>query len=208
MRGLGNRRERHQLTARDGSGGVFIGLADIDQANAGGGRQQLVEFIDRNGRDCGHGAVGRGVCLWIRDVKKARTFAAERAIGIRRKGDLAKAIAQGIVAGHVTDRRFADTGDQLDRFHRLHAAHDARESADHSRLCATRHRAGSGEFRQEATVARSTPMRGKDGHLPFKLLNRGVDQWDLAKKCRIIGEKARGEIVRAIDDHIAPFAER
>src|SRR5262249_6982583 len=106
----------------------------------------------------------------------------------------------------TTGKAVAAAEDQLDRFHRLDGADNARQHAEHSAFSARRHKTGRGRFGIQAAVAR-TVGHAENGGLALETENRAVDIRLAEQDARIVYQIARWEIVGAVDDDVEIFEQ-
>ncbi len=102
----------------------------------------------------------------------------------------------------AAQRGLAEAGKELDRFHRLKTSNHTREHAQDTGFTSCRDGPFGRWFRQEAAVTRSTEVGSEDGELSFELKDGPVDERHLQKKGSVIGGKAGGEVVGAIEEGI------
>ena len=100
----------------------------------------------------------------------------------------------------TSEWRPANSSEELDRLHSLQASNDSREHAQDSGLRSCRH----GTFRrwlgEQAAVAGATEVWGEDRDLAFELGDGSVDERFLLEKGGVVGAKAGGKIIGAIED--------
>ena len=139
--------------------------------------------------------------LVIDQFSKRGVFAANGAVGIFAQVHLVKLHIQGIVQQQTADHRFAHAQNQLHRFGCLDSANRAGQNAEYPALGAAGHQPGRRWFWEEAAIAR--PFLGvKDRRLPLKTEDAAVNVRFAQQHTGIVGQVARGEIVRAVDNDV------
>ena len=101
-----------------------------------------------------------------------------------------------------SERRCADSGEELNRFHRLHRSNHSREHAQDTSFGSCRDGSFGWYLWQETTIARTSEVGSEDRYLSLELKNGGVDQRLLEKVGRVICGKASGEVIGTIEDGI------
>src|ERR1700733_1002131 len=133
-------------------------------------------------------------------------IAAHRATVILAQLQFAELHRQRIEKQQTAFQAFASAQDELDCFHGLDRADDARKHTKHSTLSARRHEAGRRWFRIQAAVAR-TVRHAEDSDLALKSENGAVHVRLAEKDARVVYEIASGKIVRAINDNVEILEE-
>ena len=126
---------------------------------------------------------------------------ADGAVRVAAQPHLVERGVERVEEDQPADRRLADVEQQLQGLVRLQRAHDAGQHAEHSALGARRRELGRGRLREEAAVARALE-RLEDRELALEAEDRGVHDRDAVTQAGVVEEVARGEVVRAVDDHV------
>lgn len=183
---------------------VFVGFADIKEDTVKSLGEDLAEFEGADFREFGHGT---GI-VFVSDRGGNGAFGtAKRTGGIGFDLNLAEAGGQGAVVDEASQRRLAQTSEQLDRFHRLKGADDAGEDSQDPGFSATGHCSGRRRLREEAAVTRAAKMGSENRDLSFKLEDGPVNQGLFEEEGRIVGGEAGREIVRTVEDGIVSREE-
>src|SRR3954454_21592068 len=90
-------------------------------------------------------------------------LAADRAIGVFPKLQLAELHSQGIVEQQPVLQGMSDSQDDLHCFGGLHDPNQTREDAKHAAFCTARDEAGRRRFRIQTAVARAVLIRKYSG---------------------------------------------
>ena len=134
--------------------------------------------------------------------------AAEAASGIARDFKRGEILAECVVGEKAAAQRFADAGDELDRFERLKTTDDAAERAEDAGLAAVGNGAGRGWLGEKAAVARAALGGVEDADLALEAINAAVDERPAGESGGIVVEVAGGKIVGSVDDDIVAGEER
>src|SRR4029077_3384913 len=127
--------------------------------------------------------------------------AANRAVRVLSKLELAELHSQRIEEQQSGHETISAAEDQLDCFHGLNGADDARKNAQHAAFRAGWDEAGRRRFGIEAAVARAVG-HAEHGNLAFEPENRAVHVGLAEQNAGVIDEITRGEIVGAVDDDV------
>lgn len=111
-------------------------------------------------------------------------------------------MAKGVVGEEASTQRFADAGDELDRFEGLETADDAAERAEDAGLAAVGDGAGRGWFGEKAAVARAPVRWIEDADLALESVNTTVDKRAAGEERGVVIEVTGGKVIGAIDDDI------
>ncbi len=95
-------------------------------------------------------------------------------------------MAECVVGEEAAAQRFADAGDELDRFERLKTADDAAERAEDARLAAIGDGAGCGWLGEKAAVARAALGGVEDADLALEAVDAAIDQRPARKSGGVI----------------------
>ena len=212
---LGNLAQRDRFGAGDRADLEFEGLAHVDQVRVGcGGGQEAVRCFDGefewDGVGCHEERSGRAGEIVAGGIEGGDDgFGAAKATGgvpgNFKRGEI---LAKGVVGEEASTQRFADAGDELDRFERLKTADDAAERAEDARLTAVGDAAGRRRFGEKAAVARAALGGVEDAHLALEAVNAAIDQRPAGESGGVVVEVTAGEIIRAVDDDIVAGEER
>ncbi len=97
--------------------------------------------------------------------------------------------------------RFAEAGEELDRFGGLDGSDESGEDAEHASFGAVGHGAGRGWLGEEAAVGGAT-AEVEDARLTLEALNRSVNERATGEHAGVVDEVTRGKIVGAVEDDV------
>ena len=133
--------------------------------------------------------------------------AANRAFRVAPQLELAELHLQRVEVHQPAQQRHADADDQLDGLNGLHHADHARQHAQYAALRARRHHARRRRFGEHASVTWAAQMRREHRRLTLEAEDRPVDVRLLLEDAHVVGQVARGEIIRAVDDDVVRFGD-
>ena len=139
--------------------------------------------------------------LVVDQLGHLRLRSADLALGVLAQLDELEGHIQGVVEQQAPDQRRPRAQDQLERLGRLQRADGARQHAQHPALGAGRHQPGGRRLGEQAAVARSRP-RVEHAHLPVEAEDRAVHVGLAQQHAHVVGQVARREVIRAVDDHV------
>ena len=128
--------------------------------------------------------------------------AAEAASGVARDFKRGEILPERIVGEEAATQRFADAGDELDRFERLKTADHAAERAEDAGFAAVGDGAGRGWLGEKAAVARAALGGVEDADLALEAINAAVDERTAGEGGGVVVEVAGGKIVGSVDDDV------
>ncbi len=203
--------ERDELRAGDSGDVPLELLAHVNQGDLLAGRELCLKFLDG---DLGDGGLDfqlffGGSCLRdaaegvvVDELCDGGIVAADGALGITARLELAEAHLQRIKGHESADEWITDSDDQLNRLDCLHHADDTGEHPEDTSFGAARDHAWRRWLGIETAVAGTAEMRGEDRTLSVKAEDGAVDIGLLLEDADVIGEVAGREIIRAVDDDV------
>lgn len=190
------RAERNVGRGLDGAEGAFPVFADIYELHGGKAGAEFVggEFVGIGGGRGGRNGAGFAVAV-------GREFGDGAAGGIGGEAQGARGHRERIPEEEAAGERFAEAGEDFDRFGGLDGADEAGEDAEDAGFGAVGHGAGRGWLGEEAAVG-GAAAEIEDAGLAFEALDRAVDEWAVGEHAGVVDEIARGKIVGAVEDDV------
>lgn len=102
----------------------------------------------------------------------------------------------------TSEWRLANSSEELDCLHSLQAANNSREHAQDTGFRSCRHGTFRRKLGEQAAVAGATEVWGENRDLAFELGDGPVDERFFLEKSGVVGAKAGGEIIGAVQDQI------
>ena len=156
----------------------------------------MAEFEGRDFREGNHSAgwlIGDGFGNgWIGSAKLA--------VGIFFNLEFPEGGIESAVVHQPSKRWPAESGEKLNRFHRLQTSNDTREHAQDTGFSSCRDCSFGRGLWKEAAVARAAEVGSEDGELALELEDGAVNERLFEKEGGVVGREAGGEVIGAVED--------
>ena len=180
---------------------AFPVFAHVDKLH---GVEAGAEFVGGEfvGVQCGHSRDSAGFA-----VACGREFGDGAAHGIGGEAQRARRHRKRIPEQQTAGKRFAEAGEELDRFGRLDGSDESGEDAEHASFGAVGHGAGRGWLGKKAAIS-GTATEIENARLPLEALNRSVNERATGKHAGVVDEVTCRKIVRAVENDVVSGDER
>ena len=134
----------------------------------------------------------------IDQLRDSWIVAANGALGITAQFQLTKFHVQRVEEQKPIHQRRTFSEGEFQNFRGLDAADDARQHAKHAAFRAAGHHSRRWRLGVQAPIARPAQFRREHAGLAFEPKNGAVHVWFLEQHASVVGQIARGKIIRAI----------